>query len=267
MVSELGSWLEQSGVPEPRLNEVLRAVSPLRNANGTTVMEDRRLSLYDGVSELFALAGRNAPAFLLPDVEVADKASLELLRYLAAVCATPASRAGGLFVLSFRDDGKLPAALEEIVTKVTARSISLGGLDLEGIRSFLGRTDVAQRLLDATGGTPEALGELLARPLAAPVDFFLRRVERLTQVERNVLEALACSRDALSLQHIAGMLKQAAISVDAAATLDTLVRGHVVTVRVLDGEPVYRFAREAEKLAFATSFGGERTKSLVFVCG
>ena len=32
MVSELGTWLEQSGVPEPRLNEVLRAVSPLRNS-------------------------------------------------------------------------------------------------------------------------------------------------------------------------------------------------------------------------------------------
>jgi transcriptional regulator with GAF, ATPase, and Fis domain/tetratricopeptide (TPR) repeat protein len=262
LVTELGSWLEQSGVPEPRLHEILRAASPLRNPNGSAVMEDRRLSLYDAVSELFALAGRSTPAFLFPDVEVADKASLELLRYLVAVCATPASRAGGLFILSFRDDAKLPASLEEIVSKVSARSISLGGLDLDGIRGFLSRTDVAQRLLDATGGNPEALGELLERPLAAPVDFFLRRVERLSEVERNLLEALACSRDALTLQNVAGMLKQTGLSVDCASTLDALVRGHVVTVRVLEGEPVYRFAREAEKLAFASSLSPARMVSL-----
>ena len=262
MINELATSLEQSGVPEPRLSEVLRAVSPLKNPNGTTVMEDRRLSLYDGVSELFALAGRSGPAFLFPDVEVADKASLELLRYLVAVCATPASRSGGLFVISFRDDAKLPAALEEIVSKVSARNIPLRGLDLEGIRSFLARTDVAQRLLDATGGNPEALGELLERPLAAPVDFFLRRVERLTEVERDVLSTLACSRDALSLAAIAGVSKQAGLSVDSAATLDALVRSHVVTVRVLDGEPVYRFAREAEKLAFASSLSPARVTLL-----
>ncbi len=243
IVNELLAHLGPSGVPAARLAELARLLGPLTKATGTAVMENRRVELYDAVSELFSLAGRGQPVFLLPDLDVADRASLELFRYVAAVATTPGSHFGGLFVASLREDETLPVPLGEIIAKVPARSLPLNGLDVEGIRSYLARQDVAQRLREATGGNPEALNALLEQKSASPVDFFLRRAERLEAPQRAVLDALAVSRDALNLS----VLRTRG---EVAVHLDVLVRERFLSARVVDGQPVYRFSREADRQAW-----------------
>ena len=256
---ELTGFLEQTGVPQPKLAELVARTRAL-HAEGRA---EGRLELFDAVSELFSLAGRQCPAFFFPDVDAADKSSLELLRYLLAVSATPQSRAGGLFVLSFRDE-KLPRALEEIVARVSARSLSLSGLDLDGIRAFLSQQKIAQRLLDATGGNPQTLAQLLERPVE-PVDLFLRRAEGFSPADRALLEVLAAAGDALTLEAAAGALGKAPDAV--AAQLDQLVKAHVVAVRVVDLKARYRFARDAERDSFWAALAPAQQRSLSAAVG
>jgi hypothetical protein len=240
--------VKRSGVPETTLARLARAVEPVRSGSQSLPAEERRLALYDGAGELFSLAGRASPLVIWPDLDVADRASLELVRYLAAMASTPESKVSGLFVLTFREDEALPEPLAEVVTHVSGRTLSLSGLDLDGIRSFLARQDIAQKLLELTGGNPEALGELLERPVAA-VDFFVCRVERLTEVQRATLAVLALAPEALPVEWLAAAL--GAEAPRCAETLDGLLREKLVTVKVVEGRPSWRFTRETEKQAFA----------------
>jgi tetratricopeptide (TPR) repeat protein len=255
MLNEVLAHLGQSGVPASRLAELARLLAPLTKATGKDVMENRRVELYDAVCELLSLAGRATPIFLFPDIDVADRASLELFRYVAAVATTPGSKGGGLFIASLRDDGPLPAALCDVLAKVPARSMPLSGLDVEGIRAYLSRQDVAQKLLEATGGNPEALERLLEQKSPSPVDFFLRRAERLEPAQRAVLDTLAISGNALGLPVLGARG-------DVAQQLDVLVRERFLTARVVDSQPVYRFAREADRHAWLNAMDAARRTSL-----
>ncbi|MHB8879189.1 MAG: sigma 54-interacting transcriptional regulator, partial [Myxococcaceae bacterium] len=250
--------LSHSGIPSERLATLSRGLSPiLSEAAPDKVMEDRRLALYDGASELFSLAGRSYPVFLFPDLDAADRASLELFRYLAAVATSPEAKAGGLFVASLRDDAEVPPALAEVLAKVSARSLPLSGLDAEGIRAYLSRAEVAQRLLEATGGNPDAIEELLNRPAGKPVELFLRRVSKLPEGQAAVLHLLAAAPGALAHEVVGGALGRLGLSAaQAPVELDALVRAHLVAVKVIAGQPVYRFSRESEKEALRSELGG-----------
>ncbi len=264
MLGELLTAARRSGVPDTTVARLARAVEPVRSGSQSLPAEDRRLALYDGAGELFALAGRAAPLVIWPDLDVADRASLELIRYLAAMAATPQSKVGGLFVLTFREDEALPAPLAEVITHVSGRTLSLSGLDLDGIRTFLARQDIAQKLFEATGGNPEALGELLERPVAA-VDFFVRRVERLTEVQRATLSVLALAPEALGVGWLAAALGAEASRT--AETLDGLLRERLVTVKVVEGRPSWRFARETEKQAFVALVPPEQRRVATLALG
>ena len=258
LVNELLVAAGRSGVPQVKVGELASALEPLRSSNAQGRVEDRRLALYDAASELVTLSGRSNPVFILPDLDDADRASLELLRYLLAVVSTPESKAGGLFVLTFRDADVLPEPLGEIVSRISARTLALSGFDIEGIRSFLSRSDVAQKLLDVTGGNPEALGELLERPVAA-ADFFLRRVERLPEPQRALLNVLAVSPEALSVDMLAETMAAEASST--AAILDALKRERFAMVRVVDGRALWRFGRDPEKQAYRATLSQELVTS------
>ncbi|MCC6332560.1 MAG: sigma 54-interacting transcriptional regulator [Myxococcales bacterium] len=258
MVSQLLTHAVRMGVPEVKVAVLARALEPVKGL-GAPIAGAERLALFDAVAELFTLAGRDAPIFVFPDLDVADRASLELVRYLAAVFSTPDGRGRGLFVLSFRDGGGLPEPLEELVGRVSGRTLSLTGLDVDGLRAFLSRSDVVQRLLDVTGGHPDRLTELLERPVAA-VDFFVRRVERLGEPQRAVLDVLAVSPEALPVELIAGVL--GAEVAPTAAQVDALVRERLVAVRLVDGRATSRFARDSEKDAVRALLPEARQREL-----
>jgi DNA-binding NtrC family response regulator len=207
-----------------------------------------RLALFDAMGRLFVLASRSAPVVVLPDLEVADRSSLELVRYLLSRLGTPDQTAGGLVVATLRDDVPLSPGLRELLEQVSVRTVSLAGLDLEGIRSFLARPEVARRLLDSTGGNPDALGELVERPVGA-VDFFLKRVEALQGLDRAVLELLAYAPTAVSVPVIARALEVDASAV--ARALDLLAARHLVVARVVDARANWRFARAQDKQVLA----------------
>ncbi|MFZ5441746.1 MAG: tetratricopeptide repeat protein, partial [Myxococcota bacterium] len=264
MLGELLTLVKRSGVPETTVARLARAIEPMRSGGPSTPTEERRLALYDGVGELLSLAGRAAPVVIWPDLDVADRASLELVRYLAAMASTPEAKVGGLFVLTFREDEALPEPLAEVVTHVSGRTLSLAGLDLEGIRSFLSRADVAQRLLDVTGGNPEVLSELIERPVSA-VDFFVRRAERLPEPQRAVLTVLALAPEALPADWVGAALGDD--GTQTAVTLDALLRERLVTVKVVDGRPAWRFAREAEKQAYGALLGDEQRRVTTLALG
>jgi transcriptional regulator with GAF, ATPase, and Fis domain len=258
LVQELLTAAARSGVPQAKMAELAKSLEPLRSPGTGGPVEDRRLALYDAACELVTLTSRAAPIFVLPDLDEADRASLELVRYLLAVVSTPESRASGLFVLTFRDAEPLPQPLTEVLARVSGRTLALSGFDLEGIRSFLSRSDVAQKLLDVTGGNPEVLGALLARPVPA-ADFFLRRVERLPEPQRAVLTVLAVSPEALSVEMLAEVMGAEVEST--ASILDALRREHLATARVVEGRALWRFGRDGEKTAFRTTLSSESVTS------
>ena len=70
---QAGVTSEQLSTLQRRLTPILRESSPLEGAADTD-----RLTLYDAVVELFALVSRERPVVVLPDLDVADPASLEL---------------------------------------------------------------------------------------------------------------------------------------------------------------------------------------------
>jgi transcriptional regulator with GAF, ATPase, and Fis domain/tetratricopeptide (TPR) repeat protein len=257
MVEQISDHLAHAGVPSLKLTVLAQRLAPLRGAaapsSGPVPNDGARLELYDALCELFALARPLAPAFLFPDLDAADLASLELVRYLAAVSTAPEAKVAGLFVASFRDEGALPPALADVVNKVGARSVPLSGLDVEGIRLYLSRRDVAERLLEATGGNPDALEQLFQRTAPRPTELFLRRVARVPPQQSEVLAVLAAAPGAIALEVLQTALGRAFGAREAALApeLDGLVRTHLVAVKWIDGTAVYRFTRESEKAAFA----------------
>ncbi|HEX4621549.1 MAG TPA: ATP-binding protein, partial [Myxococcaceae bacterium] len=258
LVRELTDHLGHAGVPGPQLAALSKRLAPLLGHPSSVPADGARLDLFDAIGEVFALAGRGAPAYLFPDLDAADAASLEAFRYLVATASAPASAVGGLFVGSFRDEVTPPAPLAEVLARVSASVVSLSGLDLEGIRSFLSRAEVAQRLFESTGGIPDALEELLARPASKPVELFVRRSALLPHPAQRALSVLSLSPVPLPAETVADALHRAGAAPDVAAVdLDALVRQHLVAVRVTSGRPVYRFAREAERSAYLDEHAGE----------
>ncbi|MFZ5471360.1 MAG: sigma 54-interacting transcriptional regulator [Myxococcota bacterium] len=260
MVSQLFDHLGHDlGPASVRLAELWRVLSPLSRGGEPLVgVEQARRTLFDAICELFALAGKSHPAFLFHDLDAADRSSLELFRHLAAVSTFPEAKGGGLFVASFRDEpGALPAALGELVGKGNARSLPLAGLDADGIRAYLSRRELAERLFATTGGSPDVLEQMLS-PEAPPTELFLHRVKRLELSQYEVLSVLAASFEAVPQELVTAVVDRLSPMLDAATALDALLRAHLVSMRVVDGRAVYRFARESEKQIFAQELGTER---------
>ncbi|MCI0672876.1 MAG: sigma 54-interacting transcriptional regulator [Myxococcaceae bacterium] len=227
-----------------------------------------RLLLCEAAVELLVLVGRARPVVLMHDVDAADPASLELLRYVAAVASAPLSPVEGLLVLSLRDAAELPAPLAEVLQRVPARTVPLAGLDVEGIRAFLSRPGVAERLLDATGGVPEALEALLARTEPRPAELLLHRAARLPEASRTLLELLAVAPGAQRVEVLGAALAALGhAGADAAAALDALTRAHLVVGRLRSGSLAYRLVREGDRHTLGASVAEPRGRALKAALG
>ncbi|MGC4117085.1 MAG: sigma 54-interacting transcriptional regulator [Myxococcales bacterium] len=253
LVPEVLDALAEAGVPARTTAELSRRLGPLCGRQGAADLgpEEKRLDLCDAVAELFALAASAGPLFLLSDADAADRASLELLRYLAAATLAPGSRSGGLFVLSYREGVELPGPLSDLLAKTPALGLPLAGLDLEGIRAFLSRREVAERLLEATGGLPHALEDVVATPVARPTDLFARRLQALSSTERDALLALAVLGQSAGSELVARIVARArgGAPADLASSLDKLAREHFADVRPGVGELTFAVGRESSRQA------------------
>jgi DNA-binding NtrC family response regulator len=249
------SLLPSLGVPDAD------AVHLVRNLGSMTAGAPgaERQAVFSAAADLFERLGASGATFLFSDLDAADRASLELLRYVAAVASAPQGRAGGLYVLSFRDDDALPAVLNEFTSKLSARTVALRGFDLEGLKAYLQQGDVAQRLLSVTGGNPEALGSLFERPVVA-VDFLARRLERLSALSRTVLEAVALVTEPVSVEVLSQVL--GCPVEQTASVVDQLVVERLMSARLSEGKPRWRLAREGDREAVLAAVAPEQRRSL-----
>ena len=264
LVPELLAHVAESGVPTRVVSDLQRRTLPLRggqHAGG----EDPALDLADAVAELCSLAGRSAPAFLLTDLDAADRASLELLRYVLATAQAPGARSGGLFVLGYRDDAPLPAPLSDLVKQMGGLSISLAGLDLDGIRAFLARREVAERLLNLTHGNPAVLEQVIrAAPDSHPEEFFLQRVRRLGRTEQDALAALSVAGTSRLAADLASVLVEihGQAPLDLESRLRFLIDARLLTSRAPGAAEPIAFAREADRETLYRSLPEEQRRPL-----
>jgi transcriptional regulator with GAF, ATPase, and Fis domain/tetratricopeptide (TPR) repeat protein len=138
--------------------------------------------------------GRDRVAALL--VDDADKADLEsqaqLAQFLSDLLRPAATRAseetllGGVVVLVV-GERPLGHALQESLARAQPTTLTLAPFDAQGLRRYLSEGSLTARLLDATGGVPARLEELLS----GTVDLTSRRVERLSPADRDLLSVLA----------------------------------------------------------------------------
>ena len=216
-----------------------------------------RLEFLDAAAELFLGVGRSRPVvLLLDDLQAADDASLEALHYVLAVAGGPAEVANAfrpaargrlLVVLAYTDDAPCPPGLERITATLPAASIPLGGLDLEGLRAFLGRRDLAERLLDRTGGIPERVEALLAGSDEGTVEsLFRRRLERQPADRRALLQVLALLEEPASVELLSRIAARAGLTVDVAEALGALERARLVTGTPVDGVPLFQLTAQVE---------------------
>ncbi|MBI5548739.1 MAG: sigma 54-interacting transcriptional regulator [Deltaproteobacteria bacterium] len=154
-------------------------------------------------------------------------------------------------MVSYRDEGPLPGPLSELVAKAPAVSLPLSGLDLDGIRAFLSRREVAKRLLEVTGGLPTALEEVVASPVARPADLFQRRLSALPQADRDALLCLAVLNQPAGAELIGRLIGQVRGEAlpDAGARLDRMAREHFVELRPAVGELAFAIGRESSRQA------------------
>ena len=212
--------------------------------------EDLRLDVADALAELLRMCLPSAPALILDDLDAADRGSLELLQYLAALLLQPGGRHGCLVVLAYRD-GRLPDALAALVDRVPGLHLPLAPLDVEGVRSFLARPDVAVRLFEATSGDPSRLEAVLSR---SPADLGARRLARLEPEAQRVLLAAALFGRGVS----PSLLRSATDAPDVARVLERLVAEGFLRVHVEATGPTYGFVREADRESVLAAAAPER---------
>ncbi|QIG44267.1 AAA family ATPase [Nocardioides anomalus] len=179
-------------------------------------LDGARVQLYDAVAGFLEVVARERPVLLLlEDVHWADRASRELVEYVA----TAVRQAPLAVVVSVRTHAESSALVgTELLTALArtgrAERLDLTGLDEAAVREYVvDRTGsvlddaTAGALTDRTGGNPFFVGELVrllvtdASDDGEPVlpdtvpdsvrDVVLRRVERLPEADRTVLTVAA----------------------------------------------------------------------------
>ncbi|MBX7113636.1 MAG: sigma 54-interacting transcriptional regulator [Myxococcaceae bacterium] len=203
---------------------------------------------FEAVADVFARVARSNPAFVFSDLDEADPGSLELLRYVLRVVATPGAEAGGLWVLSFREWEALPQALRQLLSHLPAATLLLSGLALEGVRSFLEQPQVAESLLALTDGNPARLGALFSPPVERPIGFSARRLERLDAGLKGVLEVLAVAGEPMTAAKVLAAAFDPPDAQRVASQLDVLVRERWLLRTEADDGALFRFLREDDCL-------------------
>ncbi|MDF1563805.1 MAG: sigma 54-interacting transcriptional regulator [Deltaproteobacteria bacterium] len=216
-LSELGVSPALRKALEEALAPLLPGAPQRAPAASGTDASARRLAAFEAAAELVLLIGRErAPLVVIDELEQADAASLDLLRYLLATLVAPGSTHAardlsavprGLWLLA-RSTGEGIAgagALDALLAGLPLERYPLGGLDLEDLRAYLQRGEVLASLLEATGGVPERIDDALARLGEGAGIHSLggARIARLEPEVRRILSLLALAGRPLSLDLLA----------------------------------------------------------------
>ncbi len=177
---ELGGALDAVAPLVPELSDVERDARTDERG-----LEQARFALLDGVGTLFRrAAARRALLLIVEDLHWADRASLELLRFLAPRLSSSRQ----LLVATFRDTdavGHKPLALVLSELSTHSKRVALTGLRIEAVAQLLS----AMRPLTSTSDALSA--DVHRRTAGNP--FFVREVARLLDAPTRQPEAQAPS--------------------------------------------------------------------------
>lgn len=249
LLREVLAFLGHTGVPPSVLAPLSMRLSPIW---GKVPIEAeprvQREALLDAVAELFSLVSQSVPVFLFPDLDDADAASAELLRYVIATAAVPQAPFAGLFVASSRSGSTLELLDLPRAGRAPVRVVALRSFGLGEIREYLARDEVVERLYQATGGMPGLLSQL-GPPEAPSVELLEKRIASLAQADREVLEVIVVSPKAVSAEVVGAVLERMGRSAaQVRERLENLSRRCWLVASVVGGQPLFR-SSEAQREA------------------
>jgi hypothetical protein len=191
---------------------------------------------------------------VVEDIQWADEATLDLLRFLARrIHVLPV-----LMIVTYRNDevavgGSLGAALGDLMRQRSSRRIDLAPLSADAVRVLAAESGLeASKLFELTGGNPFYVGELLQAGVGGlPVsvrDVTLARVAGLQQESRGVLDVAALIGSRIEV----GLLES--ITACSASVVDELLECGLL---VAEGGGL-RFHHEIERLVVEQAIAPHR---------
>ncbi|MBW2461503.1 MAG: sigma 54-interacting transcriptional regulator [Deltaproteobacteria bacterium] len=245
-------WFQHTGAG-PGATEVSLEVGDSIFAPSTqdVAAVEKRLRFFDAIRGLLRdVANVRAPVVMLHDLERADRGTMQLLTSLLdgsgpwADEVSPERQLRALFVVSVRSGVVAHSdAIGQLGRHAAAESIEVGQLDVEGVRAYLQSPETVRRVIERTGGNPEAIDLLLdGDPLTAEVRLE-RRISSLTPGTRALVEALMVLERPTDLERLA-RVAGAAPSREAQRELDA---SEFVTRSIVDGAILFAFAREGDR--------------------
>ncbi len=224
-------------------------LSQADGAQGSREARERRLRFFDAIRGLLRDVARlRPPLLILHDLERCDEGTLQLLDFLfegagpwtSGVSQEPLR---ALVVASVRDDLPASARLANLREHEASAVVRVGELDADGVRQFLQSEATVRRILERTGGMPDAIELLLEAEPLRPKDLLERRIETLPDEARCLLEALAVLGRPADLDLLADL---AEVKVTAAERKG-LESSQLVERSILDGRILLGFSRARDR--------------------
>ncbi|MBN8616731.1 MAG: AAA family ATPase, partial [Deltaproteobacteria bacterium] len=245
-------WHQHSGHQHADVVARTLAADDPSGATPETLAFERKMRFFDAVAALLReVSAVRPPLVLLHQLERADEGTLELLAFLvdggALVAGSGPDTSQGLralFVSTMRSDAgavSQGARIASLLGLASCHRMTLGPLDVAGLRAYLTSDETIARLLARTGGNPDVLDLLLEAEPLTQRSRVQRRLDRLDRPSRAMVDALAVLGRPATLETLARVA-----SVPADLRLD-LTTSELVSRTLLDGEVRFVFEREAQR--------------------
>ncbi len=210
---------------------------------------EKRLRFFDAIRGLLRDVARlRPPLVILHDLERCDEGTLQLLDFLfegagpwTSGVSTEPLRA--LVVASVRDDMPSGDRLESLREHEATAIVEVGELDAEGVRQLLQSDATVRRILERTGGMPDAIELLLEAEPLRPKDLLVRRLETLSETARALVETLAVLGRPADLELLSA-LADIKLSRD---DRELLEQTQLLDRSILDGRILLGFARARDR--------------------
>jgi len=227
---------------------------------------EKRLRFFDALRGLLRdVASVRPPVVMLHDLERADRGTMQLLSFLLDGSGpwgdgvAPERQLRALFVASVRSGVDTHAeSIGRLSAHGAAEAIEIGQLDVDGVRAYLQSPGTVARVLERTGGSPEAIDLLLDGDPLTPETRVERHVRSLSPITGAVVEALAVLERPADLEMVARIAGRAPAR-DLHRELDSC---ELVSRCIVDGAILFSFAREVDRERAYALLSTERRQDL-----
>ncbi len=229
---------------------------------------EKRMRFFEAIAALLCDVARvRCPVIMLRGVERADRGTLELLRFVIDGAGpwsddvTPDNALHALFVLTKRSNAgskECERLIQTLQKHRAATTLQVGRLDVSGVRAYLQSPSVVARVLERTGGLPQAIDLLLEAPPVTPAQRVERLIDELPREAGRLIEALSVVRHPADLELLMQIGNE---------SLDRAVRAEfagssLLTKNVVDGHILFSFSRQSDREHAYAALAADRRKEL-----